>query len=74
MPGTFDLKVEQRYPPVPPGFLKRAGFFSPGDPLMVTLKGFPLPLLDLLSVPLTGALRVIVLHRLLILTFRQCWR
>lgn len=36
-----------------------------GDPLMATLKGFPLALIPLFGVPLTGALSVMTLHRLL---------
>jgi hypothetical protein len=35
-----------------------------GDPLMASLKSFPLALIPLFGVPLTGALSVIALHRL----------
>lgn len=34
------------------------------DPLMGTLKTFPLALIPLFGVPLTGALSIIALHRL----------
>ncbi|MBC8077973.1 MAG: hypothetical protein H7Y32_17985 [Chloroflexales bacterium] len=35
-----------------------------GDPLMATLKTFPMALIPLFGVPLTGALSVVALHRL----------